>query len=195
MKSLALLFPTTNVDCTEWLKAKSRDTILDSNLRTLAAAPREVQNYDYWRPNLLALAETFHPPKPSKLYQLWYDRRDIFQWWTFWVALLLTVFFGLISSVTGIVQAWASVKGLNQGWKIRREVAWYERYRAYCFAEHRIGTGQMEKYSVSHFFFRFARFWRCPSSEYKVPFSSSPWCVPNAAIPFSSWESNNQPDA
>ena len=117
MKSLALLFPRTSVDCTEWLKAKSRDTILDPNLRTLAAAPREVQKYNYWQANLLLLAETFDRSQPSSFSQWWYDRRNIVQWWTFWVAFLvflLTIFFGLISSVTGVVQAWASVEGLHQ---------------------------------------------------------------------------------
>ena len=117
LMSLALLFPRASVDCTAWLKAKSKEQFLDRNLRTLDAASRDVQNYDYWRDSLLILSEAFDRSQPSNVTQWWYDRRNVVQWWTFWVAFIvfvLTVFFGLISSVTGIVQAWASIKGLSQ---------------------------------------------------------------------------------
>lgn len=49
--------------------------------------------------------------------QLWEDDRKRAQWFTFWVAVLvfvMTVVFGVVQSVAGIVQAWASVKGLRQ---------------------------------------------------------------------------------
>ena len=113
--SLALLFPRINTDCTVLLRNESQN--LDANLRTLAPASRHVQEYDYWRDNLLTMWEVFERSQPSSVLQWWYDRRNIVQWWTFWVAfviLTLTIFFGMISSVASIVQAWASVKSLHQ---------------------------------------------------------------------------------
>lgn len=113
--SLALLFPRINTDCTVLLRNESRN--LDENLTRLERASRHVQEYGYWRDNLLTIWEVFHRSQPSTVLQWWYDRRNIVQWWTFWVAfvvLTLTIVFGLISSVASIVQAWASVKSLHQ---------------------------------------------------------------------------------
>ena len=113
-KSLALLFPRNNPHCTDFLSVESQN--LDPNLKKLAAAPRDVQEYSYWHDNLLTICEDFERSQPSTIRQWWYDRRNIVQWWTFWIAfvvLALTVFFGLISSVASIVQAWASVKSLD----------------------------------------------------------------------------------
>ena len=113
--SLSLLYPRINTECTALLRNESRN--LDGNLRTLGPAPRHVQEYDYWRDNLLMIWEVFERSQPSTVLQWWYDRRNIVQWWTFWVAFMvlsLTIFFGLITSVASIVQAWASVKQLRQ---------------------------------------------------------------------------------
>ena len=70
----------------------------------------------------MAIAKAFDRHEPSTLSQWIYDRRKIMQWWTFWLAFVLfvlTIVFGLIQSVTGTIQAWASVKSLhlseNQG--------------------------------------------------------------------------------
>ena len=117
LDSLALLFPRTSADCNSWLTDQSYKRHLDPNIRTLAAASRGVQRYNYWRQRLLTLSEAFDRSQPATIHQWWHDRRNIVQWWTFWVAFVvfvLTVFFGLLSSITGIVQAWASVKALNQ---------------------------------------------------------------------------------
>ena len=114
--SLALLYPRINTDCTVLLRRESQDLDLDPNLRTLAPATRQVQDYHHWREELLTIWEVFDRSQPSNFLQWWYDRRNIVQWWTFWVAfvvLALTIFFGLISSVASIVQAWASVKSLH----------------------------------------------------------------------------------
>ena len=113
--SLALLFPRINPDCTALLRHESQN--LDPNLRMLAPASRDVQAYNYWRDNLSTFWEVFDRSQPSSIQQWWYDRRNIVQWWTFWIAfvvLVLTIVFGLISAVASIVHAWASVKALHQ---------------------------------------------------------------------------------
>ena len=93
-----------------------KQSSLDQEILDLDAAPREVKWYVYWHDRLLILQEVFDAAEPSSLSQWWFDRRKKVQWYTFWVAivvLLLTVVFGLVQSIAGIVQAWASVKSLH----------------------------------------------------------------------------------
>lgn len=63
--------------------------------------------YPYWQDKLLAIEETFEKSKPRSFLQWWHDTRDMQQWWGFWLlvtGIFLTVMFGLIQSVTGIIQ-------------------------------------------------------------------------------------------
>ena len=65
----------------------------------------------------MVLKQTFDDSEPHKLSHWWYDDRKKVQWYTFWIAalvLVLTIVFGLIQSIAGVVQAWASVKALNR---------------------------------------------------------------------------------
>lgn len=50
---------------------------------------------------------------PRSVLQIWFDRRNPIQWWTFWLAAViavLTVVFGVISSYTGYRQAFLAEK-------------------------------------------------------------------------------------
>jgi len=72
---------------------------------------RDIDEYHFWRDRLVTLYEAYRKAKPTSLKQWWHDRRDSSQWTTFWlavVAILLTLLFGLIQSVSGVIQAWAS---------------------------------------------------------------------------------------
>ncbi len=63
--------------------------------------------YGYWREKLMAIEEAFERTKPRSISQWWHDTRDMRQWWAFWLVIIgisLTVLFGLIQSVTGIIQ-------------------------------------------------------------------------------------------
>ena len=65
----------------------------------------------------MVLKQAFDDSEPDTIASWWYDDRKKVQWYTFWVAalvLLLTVVFGLIQSVSGVVQAWAAVKALHK---------------------------------------------------------------------------------
>jgi hypothetical protein len=71
----------------------------------------EVDEYHFWRARLVTLHEAYRKAKPTSLKQWWHDRRDSSQWTTFWlavVAILLTLLFGLIQSISGIIQAIAT---------------------------------------------------------------------------------------
>lgn len=59
--------------------------------------------------------------KPKGLRQLWRDNRDSLSYYTFWAVIFfgsLSLGLALLSAVTGIVQAWASVKALQQSGRV-----------------------------------------------------------------------------
>ena len=65
-------------------------------------APRAtyITEFHSWRNQITELHDVLMRP-PSKAYQLWHDRRNPMQWWTFWLAaliVLLNIVFGVISS-------------------------------------------------------------------------------------------------
>lgn len=75
-----------------------------------------MNEYSRWRDRLLLLTDYIDKFKPETALHWWFDRRDKVQWFIFWlviVGITLTVIFGLVQSVTGIMQAWASVKNLK----------------------------------------------------------------------------------
>lgn len=111
LDSIALLFPRGNIAQDKWLQK------LDPAIRDLDSPPRETDAYDYWRDRLLIIAEVLDEAQPATISQWWNDRRNKVQWYTFWVAavvLVLTLIFGMLQTAIGIVQAWASVKGLGK---------------------------------------------------------------------------------
>ena len=62
------------------------------------------------------LKQTFDESEPQTIRSWWYDDRKKVQWYTFWVAVLvlvLTIVFGFIQSISGIIQAWAAVKSIR----------------------------------------------------------------------------------
>lgn len=82
----------------------------------LNSTERRIENFAFWRERLVLLKRTYDEAEPRTLGQLWWDDRRKTQWFTFWVAvgvLGLTVVFGVVQSVAGCVQAWASVRALR----------------------------------------------------------------------------------
>jgi hypothetical protein len=68
--------------------------------------PLQLSDFYFWRDRLSTLYIEFCSPPPS-MTQLFYDRRNVLQWYTFWFAVLivvLTVIFGLIASITACLQ-------------------------------------------------------------------------------------------
>lgn len=54
--------------------------------------------------------------RPTGLRELWRDKRDSLQWYTFWAVVFLGcvgIFMGMIQIVVGALQAWASMKALQ----------------------------------------------------------------------------------
>lgn len=69
-------------------------------------------DFDHWRDRLLELHEEVFQSPPVSWAQLWRDRRNPQQFWTFWVALMILLL-TVLSTVATIVQAWAAVKALG----------------------------------------------------------------------------------
>lgn len=54
--------------------------------------------------------------RPTGLRELWRDKRDSLQWYTFWAVVFLGcvgIFMGIIQIAVGALQAWASMKALQ----------------------------------------------------------------------------------
>ena len=67
--------------------------------------------FEHWRDRLSELYEEIFQSPPVSWAQLWTDRRNPQQFWTFWIALVILALTA-VSSICSIVQAWASVKAL-----------------------------------------------------------------------------------
>ena len=75
---------------------------------------REFDSYKYWNERLEIIVEAYNKSEPKALPQWWNDRRNKVQWYTFWIAaliLLLTIVFGFIQSITGILQVYFASRG------------------------------------------------------------------------------------
>ncbi|KAK8062632.1 hypothetical protein PG997_014729 [Apiospora hydei] len=78
---------------------------------------RQIERFHFWRDRLIMLKQAYDEAQPKTLTQWWHDRRNGVQWYTFWVAVLvlvLTIVFGLIQSVEGALQVYASFKSLER---------------------------------------------------------------------------------
>ena len=125
VRSLALLLPSINGQPNKWFQRKQqeyqrRQERLDTRAGLcghLNAAARQIDNFKYWRDRITILKQAFDDAEPRSISSLWYDDRKKIQWYIFWVTVLvflLTMFFGMIQSVSGIVQAWSSVQSLRK---------------------------------------------------------------------------------
>jgi hypothetical protein len=119
LDTIALLLPQDNATSNHWFEQRRKDLGLDPAARTnghLNASSRQIHKFKHWGDRLSILKKAFDDSEPKSVSQWWYDDRKRVQWYTFWIAvlvLLLTIVFGLIQSVSSVVQAWASVKALS----------------------------------------------------------------------------------
>ena len=119
LRTIALLIPANDPGSRKWFKNKRKGLSLDSKAGSYNApnsSERQIERFQYWRDRLVILKQAFDDSEPGGIASWWYDDRKKVQWYTFWVAaavLLLTVMFGLIQSISGIVQAWAAVRALD----------------------------------------------------------------------------------
>lgn len=108
-----LLFPVSENRLVRRRQRLSEKNFVDlevGNLGTQTGEPdRQLNTYQYWGRRLAIIDDKYQSSKPGRLKQWYYDRRDANSFTMFWFTLsafVLAVIFGLISSVTGIMQTW-----------------------------------------------------------------------------------------
>ncbi|KAK4663140.1 hypothetical protein QC763_0095490 [Podospora pseudopauciseta] len=55
---------------------------------TIMPMSRQVDSFRIWQARLLALEDTYNRASPQTILGFWRDRRNLREWWTFWIALL-----------------------------------------------------------------------------------------------------------
>lgn len=113
LQTLSLLIPRANRDCKIWFEkvyTKYAENIDhgagDVEMLHWARSP---EKYKYWGQRLITIKMAYDASEPKNLGQWWHDRRRRVEWYTFWVAVLvvfLTIVFGLIQSITGVMQVY-----------------------------------------------------------------------------------------
>ncbi|EXJ95281.1 hypothetical protein A1O1_00401 [Capronia coronata CBS 617.96] len=111
--TIDLLFPVS-----EGRMARRRARLSEKHFADLEVGPlmtqdgepeRNLSRYIFWGHRLAAIDDLYQSSRPSRLKQWYFDRRDKTSFTTFWFALwafVIAVVFGLISSVTAIMQTW-----------------------------------------------------------------------------------------
>ena len=115
LQTLALLLPRAKDDCKSWFGRIQRhnDNVINPKAADLALENgwRAHAKYAYWYDRLCIIQRAYDESEPKSLPQSWNDRRKKMQWYTFLIAILvliLTIVFGMIQSVTGIMQVYAA---------------------------------------------------------------------------------------
>ena len=108
--SLDLLFPIWD-HATLRLLEDHKQSFHENGPFLVQSSTLTLGDFDYWRDRLLELREVLDAP-PVSWAQLYRDRRNPQQFWTFWIALFILAL-TLLSSIASFVQAWASVKALK----------------------------------------------------------------------------------
>ncbi|KAM7206007.1 hypothetical protein V8F33_000837 [Rhypophila sp. PSN 637] len=108
LTTLNLLIPHDSPASNTWLRSEISTYELDPELLYRAIpASRNKADFIFWHDRMDALSEYFDRTKPTSILQWWHDRRDMGLWWNYWlivVTIALALFFGLVQSVTGLVQ-------------------------------------------------------------------------------------------
>lgn len=108
--SLNLLFPFWDGETISLLK-REKQSFHENGPYLRQTSSLTLADFDHWRDRLLELREILDAP-PVSWAQLWRDRRNPQQFWTFWIALFILLL-TILSFVASVIQAWASVKALN----------------------------------------------------------------------------------
>jgi hypothetical protein len=106
LATLALIFPQGDKETERWYRKRNRLDELDSNILRCGKADKHIEDYKHWHDRLFILKNEFDESRPSTMTQWWNDRRDVSQWYPLWVAISLTILFGLVQSIEGALQVY-----------------------------------------------------------------------------------------
>lgn len=105
VRTLDLLFPFGDKNTESWLEA-SKQPFHRTSSSYVQARATDLTEFCYWRRQLLELYDLFQQP-PSTMTQMWHDRRNPMQWYTFWLAAFIAIsslIFGSIGCYIGFRQ-------------------------------------------------------------------------------------------
>ena len=106
--TIKLILPITRPECNEWTRRTLRaNKHVDPRISIGERLERGPNNFSQWGLRLATIQEAYDRKTPSTFFQFWHDRRDMSKWWGFWmivVTVFLTILFGLIQSITGMMQ-------------------------------------------------------------------------------------------
>ncbi len=110
-RTLSLMLPVADKPSVDWFNSQQRRLGLDvaaGNCRHLRASRRSIQDFDFWRDQLIIMKEVFDHSQPRSLLQFWRDDRNRVQWWTFWIAVVvfLLTLVGVIESALQVYKAY-----------------------------------------------------------------------------------------
>jgi hypothetical protein len=111
MLSLNLLFPFWESRTVELL-AEEKQTFHEYGPFEVNRSPT-LLDFDHWRDRLLELREEIYQSPPASWTQLWRDRRNPHQFWTFWIAFMILAL-TVLSTLATLIQAWAALKALKR---------------------------------------------------------------------------------
>lgn len=115
-ETIDLLFPTkTSKGSRRTRRLRDKDHVDIEAARDLPPV-MTINHYKHWGERLAIVQQVYDAARPRRPRQWWYDRRNRVEWATLAVAVIvfiMTLVFGIISSVTGIMQAYASFKSLK----------------------------------------------------------------------------------
>lgn len=106
-ETLALLFPFAESPQRRWDRRVRKKADLDVEAGIACNTPHNLSHYHYYRERLELLKQTYDRSQPDSVTQWLYDKRNSDKFYTFWfavVAIVLTLFFGLVQSITGVLQ-------------------------------------------------------------------------------------------
>jgi hypothetical protein len=117
LATIDFLFPSYDPKSSDYLRQLQEECDLDEHiLQPHAPPPRNDDEFTFYRAKLAILFNELNNPESFSIKQLWDDRRDKQRWLTLWIAVIvfiLTVLFGVISTVTAIMEASFSYRSLK----------------------------------------------------------------------------------
>ncbi|KAK1775997.1 hypothetical protein QBC45DRAFT_333931, partial [Copromyces sp. CBS 386.78] len=110
--TLALLFPENDAASRKWYRKQGELSELDMVVLKCGSGHRKtgLEEYHYWHDRLLILKEEFDEARPTTITQWWNDRRNSIQWYSLWIVMGLTLFFGFVQSIEGAIQVYQGMK-------------------------------------------------------------------------------------
>lgn len=112
-RTLQLLFPTAGKKSIKRTRQYAKKYQADLEARIIKMDKRSLETYPVFGERLEQIQKRYDASTQRLPRQWWYDRRRRVEWATLVVAIvvfILTVVFGVISSVTGILQVRAAYK-------------------------------------------------------------------------------------